>query len=56
MQIKKNITEISRTLLIYYATLLFGWQIVAFTYIYSSMDELIIDEAIDINAGEWEWE
>ena len=47
MQIKKNITEISRTLLIYYATLLFGWQIVAFTYIYSSMDELIIDERLE---------
>ena len=47
MQIKKNITEITRTLLIYYATLLFGWQIVAFTYIYSSMDLLIIDERLE---------
>ena len=47
MQIKKNISEITLTLFIYYATLLFGWQIVAFIYIYSSMDKLIIAEDLE---------
>ncbi len=47
MQIKKNISEITLTLFIYYATLLFGWQIVAFIYIYSSMDDLIIAERLE---------
>ena len=47
MQIKKNISEITLTLFIYYATLLFGWQIVVFFHIYSSMDKLIIAEDLE---------
>jgi len=47
MQIKKYLTEITHTVLIYYTTLLFGWQIVAFIYIYYSMDDMIIDERLE---------
>ena len=42
MNSKKNISQITITLALYYSTLMLGWQVASFVYIYASMDDAII--------------